>query len=156
MGEFSLFLPQPQSRGPAAGAKRIFTTLPPPDPSEEANKGLVVIQGSGAKVMTLNETHNGSVSRSVHKEVQRTSDLVRIKNPRAPEQHVDVLRPREIKTSPTAVGPGASVPAMRIVYAPQPPGERADDGTPVTEVLETGIVEKNPEWTGGGGGGAAP
>jgi hypothetical protein len=149
MGEFTLALPRIPDRTPASRPKVIFTTKPPPDPDEETTKDLVVIAGGQATFITLNFTYSSNVNKQVQKETQRTSDLVRIKNPAKPEQHVDVMRPTEVRTSPPRGQTGPNAPSsMKIIYMPQPETE-------TVEVLEEEITEKNPEWEDGGGG-AAP
>ena len=150
MGEFSLALPRPvPDRSPASRPKVIFTTKPPPDPDEETTKDLVVIAGGQAAFITLNFTYSSQVSKQVQKETQRTSDLVRIKNPEKPEQHVDVMRPTEIRTSPKPGQTGPNAPSsMKIIYMPQPKAENV-------ETIETDITETNHEWSSGGGS-AAP
>jgi hypothetical protein len=145
VGEFTLGPPRLPDRTPASRPKVIFTTKPPPDPDEETTKDLVVIAGGEATFITLNFTYSSQVSKQVQKETQRTSDLVRIKNPDNPAQKVDVMRPTEIRTSPPVGQTGKNVPSsMKVIYMPQPAAENV-------EVLEEEIVENNPE-----GGGAAP
>jgi len=135
----------PPDRTPASRPKVIFTTKPPPDPDEETTKDLVVIAGGQATFITLNFTYSSQVNKQIQKETERTSDLVRIKNPDNPAQHVDVMRPTEVKTSPKAGQIGPNAPSsMKIIYMPQPVAENV-------EVIEEDIVEKNPE-----GGSAAP
>jgi len=146
---FELQRPFPD-RTPASRPKVIFTTKPPPDPDEETTKDLVIIAGGEAAFITLNFTYSSQVNKQIQRETQRTSDLVRIKNPDNPKQKVDVMRPTEIRTSPKAGQTGPNVPSsMRVIYMPQPAAGNV-------EVIEEKIVEKNPEWSGGGGGGAAP
>jgi len=149
VGEFSRAWGRPlPDRMPASKPKVIFTTKPPADPDEETTQDLVVIAGGEATFITLNFTWSSQVSKQVHKETQRTSDLVRIKNPDKPEQYVDVMRPTEIRTSPKAGQTGKNPPSsMKVIYMPQPEA-------PNVEVIEEDITEKNPEAEGSGG--AAP
>lgn len=147
MGDFTTNYRTPLRPFAAAKTKVLFTTLPPTDPSEEADRGLVVIQGGGAKVIDLNHSHSANASRSVMKETQRTVDNVRIKNPDNPDQHVDVQRPASVNMQMDSKGNVTSIRAstgdanVTITYAPQP----AQDNV---EVLEEGIVIKNPEYEG--------
>jgi hypothetical protein len=149
VGEFTLAFPLLSDHSPASRPKVIFTTKPPPDPDEETTQDLVIIAGGQATFITLNFTYSSNVNKQIHRETQRTSSLVRIKNPKKPKQHVDVMRPDEINTSPRAGQTGPNPPSsMKVIYMPQPE-------EPNVEVIETGIVENNPEWAEGGGG-AAP
>lgn len=138
MGVFSRAIRLPTGDFPPAKPKIIFTTLPPPDASEQSERGLITIQGSSVSIITLNHSHSSSTTRSVKKETKRTYDEVRVKNPDAPNQHVDVQRPVRVTVSPTSVGVnsgGASV----IIYAKQPPEDNV-------EVLSTGNEQRNPDY----------
>lgn len=148
MGVFSRNLPLAQPKFPAAQPKVLFTTLPPPDPTEEEDRGLVVIQGSGAQVITLSHSHSSSATRSVMRETTRTVDDVRIKNPDNPDQHVDVQRPvsvnfqRDGGLSVNAGGVSINIPGDSNVtqrYARQP-----EMGN--VEVLERDVKVKNPDY----------
>jgi hypothetical protein len=140
VGEFTRPTRLPFTVRAVSRPKVIFTTKPPPDPDEETTKDLVVIAGGEATYIGLNFTYSYQMNKQIQKETQRKSDLVRIKNPENPEQHVDVMRPTEIQTSPKAGQSGRNVPSsQKIIYMPQPE-------KPNVEVLEEDIVEKNPEY----------
>jgi len=157
MGDFSNNLLLPNRLGQAEIPKR-KASIPPPAATEQVDDGLIRIKGSGASVINLNHSESENHTRTVLMETQRTYDEVRIKNKDNPNQHVDVKRPKKVNAqsnentrgAPPRPNKGAAGPAnVTTVYTKQEESE-------TIEVLTEDITDANPEWTGGGGGSAAP
>jgi hypothetical protein len=140
MGEFSLYTTvRPFGTIKGESPNRLPVHQPPPPVQEEADEQhLIKITGGQASVVQLDASFSSDVSKQSHKETQRTYDEVRIKNPDKPEQYVDVKRPTEIKSSPTAANVPYGGTSEKIKYAPQ-------EETSSVEILEKGLTEKNPE-----------
>jgi hypothetical protein len=150
MGEFSLTAIVRPFGGTVSGETPFrapsFSQVPLVD-AEQENRNLVIIKGGAAQVITLSHSSDSTVSKQVVKEVKRTYDEVRIKNPDDESQHVDVKRPRKIETAPEKTGVPHGGSSMITKYAKQPE-------TSTIEVLTRNNEEKNPDY--GSGGGAAP
>jgi len=121
-------------------APKLRATIPPPAASEQPDDGLMRIRGSGAGIINLNSSHSYDASWQIKHETKRVSDKVRIKNPDKPDQHVDVLRPREVETAPTKVGARTGT-TETTVYAKEVP-------QPHVEIIEEHIEETNPDFPG--------
>jgi hypothetical protein len=137
------------------------TAIPPPAATEQPDDGLMRIKGSGAAVINLNHSESENHTRSVVMETERTYDIVRIKNPDNPSQHVDVKRPRKVNTQsnedtrgkPPSRHAGVAGPAnVTTIYAKQPEAPEEEH----IEILEENITDVNDDWDPGGGGGASP
>ena len=120
---------------------------PPVLPFQDApEQGVAVLRGLGGKLIDLTFSETSSWSKSRMTEVQRTETIERVKQKELDgtinaENYVDVARMTEMTV---ADGKGVKIPYT--FYNPPPSNN--------IEILQEGVVTKNPNYSEGGG--AAP